>query len=238
MGRTYKRKLGSRTYGNFSEEQVNNALHDVLENGLSLRKAAKKYRLAYGTLNNRYHGCKIKKSGGQPVFTYEEEMVIINSVLTCADWGYPLSAMDLRMFVKSFLDKSGRTVSRFNENIPGPDWLNNLLKRHRGVVGKRLASNIKKSRAEVSPDSIKKYFENLGKTIENVPAENIFNYDESNVSDDPGKKMCIYRRGTKYPERICNHSKSATSIIVCGSASGTLLPPYVIYKAENLWDRR
>lgn len=24
--------------------------------------------------------------------------------------------------------------------------------------------------------------------------------------------------------------------MICGSASGTLLPPYVIYKAENVWD--
>ena len=236
MGRSYKRKLGSRIYGNFTEEQINQALHDVLENGLSLRKAAKKHRVSYGTLNNKYHGRRIKKTGGQSVFTYEEEVAIINSVLTCADWGYPLSAMDLRMFVKSFLDKSGRSVSKFKQNIPGIDWVNSLLKRHRGVAGKRLASNIKKSRAEVSTDLIKKYFDNLEQTLENVPAENIFNYDESNVSDDPGKKLCIYRRGTKYPEKVCNRSKSATSIMVCGSASGTLLPPYVIYKSENLWD--
>nr|CAI5854639.1 unnamed protein product [Callosobruchus analis] len=45
----------------------------------------------------------------------------------------------------------------------------------------------------------------------------------------------IKRRGTKYPERVCNFTKSATTIMMCGSASGVLLPPYIIYKSEKVW---
>jgi len=33
-----------------------------------------------------------------------------------------------------------------------------------------------------------------------------------------------------------NHSKSATSLMYAGCADGTLLPPYVVYKATNLYD--
>lgn len=33
-----------------------------------------------------------------------------------------------------------------------------------------------------------------------------------------------------------NYSKSATSVMVCGSADGVLLPPYVIYKSLHLYD--
>ena len=43
------------------------------------------------------------------------------------------------------------------------------------------------------------------------------------------------KRGMKYPERIINSTKSATSLMFCGSASGEILPPYVVYKAEALW---
>ncbi|KAJ8930056.1 hypothetical protein NQ314_017221 [Rhamnusium bicolor] len=57
------------------------------------------------------------------------------------------------------------------------------------------------------------------------------------MADDPRKKKWLYRRGKKYPENITNHSKSAVSIMFCGSASGTLLSPYVIYKSEHMWDR-
>ncbi|KAJ2937287.1 hypothetical protein O0L34_g19527 [Tuta absoluta] len=56
------------------------------------------------------------------------------------------------------------------------------------------------------------------------------------MADDPGKKKCIYRIGVKYPEKVMNFSKSSTTVMVCGSADGTLLPPYVIYKSTHLYD--
>ena len=34
-----------------------------------------------------------------------------------------------------------------------------------------------------------------------VPPTDIINLDEANLSDDPGQKKCIYRRGRKYPEK-------------------------------------
>jgi len=46
------------------------------------------------------------------------------------------------------------------------------------------------------------------------------------------------KRGMKYPERIINSTKLATSLMFCGSASGEILPPYVVYKAEALWSTR
>lgn len=44
------------------------------------------------------------------------------------------------------------------------------------------------------------------------------------------------KRGIKYPERIMNSSKSATSLMLSVTAAGELLPIYTVYKAEKLWD--
>lgn len=68
-----------------------------------------------------------------------------------------------------------------------------------------------------------------------VEPTNIFNYDETNLSDNPGTTKCLFKRGVKYPERIRDFSKSATSIMFCGNAMGEMLPAYVVYKSENLW---
>jgi len=91
----------------------------------------------------------------------------------------------------------------------------------------------------VSATEVKEYFSNLKETLDNggepIRKENIFNYDETNLSDNPGTKKCIYKRGVKYPERIKDSTKSAISVMFCGSASGDMLPAYVVYKAENLW---
>lgn len=212
------------------------ALQEVVAGTLSIRAAATKYNIAYGTLYNKYKGKHINKVGGQTIFSKHEELIILESAAKCADWGFPLTLTDIRMFAKSYLDKKGRNVKKFNNNLPGKDWAFTLLNRHNNLYGQRLATNIKQSRASVSKETLLKYFTNLENVLKDVPPENIFNYDESNVSDDPGKKYSVYRRGVKYPEKVCNHSKSATSIMICGSANGTMLPPYIIYKSIYLYD--
>ena len=62
------------------------------------------------------------------------------------------------------------------------------------------------------------------------------NYDETNFTDDPGRKKAVVKRRSKYPNRIMNFTKTSTSVMVAGTASGCLLPPYVVYKAQNMWD--
>lgn len=66
---------------------------------------------------------------------------------------------------------------------------------------------------------------------------NIYNYDETNLVDDPGKKKVLTKRGCKYPEDNKNATKASVSIMMCGNATGsTICPLYVNYKAEKLWD--
>lgn len=40
--------------------------------------------------------------------------------------------------------------------------------------------------------------DNLRKAIKYVPLFHIWNYDETNLCDDPGYKRVIYKRGTVY----------------------------------------
>lgn len=235
MVRVYKRKLGVRRYKDYSEETVEQALAKVTEDGWSLQRAAREYNIPYGTLNNKYHGRHIRKNGGQTCFTSSEEKVFLSAASVCGDWGFPLDTIDLRQFAKNYLDSQGRNVAMFQNNLPGNDWVYSLLQRHNDAVVKKVAANIKRSRASVSKQTITEYFNNLRQTLQDIPASNIFNYDETNVQDDPGNKKLLFRRGTKYPERVCNFTKSATSIMMCGSASGVLLPPYIIYKSEKMW---
>ena len=98
----------------------------------------------------------------------------------------------------------------FKSNFPGPDWLQGFIKHHR--LTKRITDNIKASRAEVSV--INDYFNHLEETLKDVPASNLFNYDETNVTDDPGSKQVITHCGQNRVEHKVHHSKSSVSIIV------------------------
>ena len=139
------------------------------------------------------------------------------------------------MTVRAFLDKKGVKVVQFVNNFPGLDWCYSFLKRNKDLT-QRFACNIKTKRAAISEETIRSYISNLEKEIDGVPPSNIFNYDETNLTDDPGNKRIITKRGVKYPERVMNSSKASISLMYCGSASRSLLPPYIVYKAENLWD--
>jgi hypothetical protein len=55
------------------------------------------------------------------------------------------------------------------------------------------------------------------------------------LQDDPKSKKCLHKKGSKYCERVMNTTKSSTSVMFCGNAVNTMLPPMVVYKAANVY---
>ena len=54
--------------------------------------------------------------GRQPVFPKEEEEAFVNNILVAAQWGFPLTAYDIRLTVKHYLDRKGVRENRFGRN--------------------------------------------------------------------------------------------------------------------------
>lgn len=233
MPRVYKRDLSSCRYVPYTATKLQAAL-DAIRGGITQREASIRYGIPRSTLKNKLHGRHSKKAGGQTILTTEEEEAFTKYCMTMSTFGFPLDTWDLRCIVKSYLDRQGRILRQFHNNLPGKEWTLSFLKRHR-VLTLRFASNIKRKRAEISADVIDEYFNYVENELQNIPPSNIWNYDETNLTDDPGNKRVITKRGVKYPERIINSTKTATSLMFCGNAQGEILPPYVVYKAESMW---
>lgn len=152
-------------------------------------------------------------------------------------YGFPLTTFDLRLVVSSYLSKTGRKVPQFKDgNKPGKEWAWSFLRRHGDYLSQRMAQNITYARASTNEEVLRSYFNNLQKELENVSFELIWNYDETNLVDDPGSKKVITKRGVKYPERIRNATKACTSIMVACNAAGDCAPLYVNYKADHMWN--
>ena len=131
-----------------------------------------------------------------------------------SNFGFPLTADDLRYAVKSYLDRTGRSVKRFNNNMPGKEWTKSFLQRH-PLLSERFAANIKKkNRAAIDEKIISEYIDNLRIVVQDIPPNRIWNFDETNISDNPGQKKVLVRRGMKYPEKVCNFSKSNISVVL------------------------
>ena len=61
----------------------------------------------------------------------------------------------------------------------------------------------------------------------------ILSFDETNLTNNPGSKLAIVRRGQKNNRRVMNHSKTGFSMMFAAAGDGTLLPPYVVFKSQS-----
>lgn len=233
MVRHYKKKIGLN-FMNYDKKNLEKALDDIKKRRKSLRRASEYYKIPKSTLHDKNKGRKIRKHGGQTVLSAEEEKMLAEGITKFSEWGFPMTRRDIRGLVKDYLDRKGKKITSFNENLPGTDWFYNFLERNK-ILTERFAQNIKRCRANITKDVLREYFQNLAEVLENVEPTHIVNYDETNLTDDPGKQKVLCRRGSKRVERIMDSSKSSTSVMMAVTAAGHLLPPYVVYKAVHLY---
>lgn len=234
MVRTYKRKVGNRTYRDYTNSDLTEAVNRCKE-GEIVRQISQTYGIPYVTLYRKIKGLHPRKPGGQTVLSLQEEQSIVKCILTAADWGFPMTPSDIKTLVQSYLNQKGTTIKIFVNNKPGETWMEKFLKRNNDQLSKRLSQSIKENRAKIDHDTINKYFEHLSKSLADIPEDAVVNYDETNFTDDPGRTKVVVRRTCKRAEQVMDTSKAATSVMFACSASGTLLPVYIVYKADHLW---
>jgi len=236
MPNKYVRIPGSRAYKNYSDETLQAAIDNVSKKKLSYREASMKYGVSTATISRKIYNKNMKDHVGQKVLTALEENCIIDALLYASDWGFPFEKEDVKMLVKSYLDRAGKALKPFKNNLPGDIWYKNFIKRHSTALKSRLWENIKRSRAAVSRKVVNEYFDNLEMSQAGIPPQTIINYDETNFVDDPGRIKVSVRKNSKHADNIMDSTKSATSVMFAVDAAGSMLPLYVVYKSSQLWD--
>ncbi|XKL60137.1 hypothetical protein PGB90_001153 [Kerria lacca] len=146
----------------------------------------------------------INKMGPKFVLSATEEKVLVDILSLSAKWRCFFTLGQIREIVDEYLDS----------------------------ISRKFAENNKRSRAEVSRTCITDYFQELKSSVQDVPPQNIVNCNESAFVDDPQKKKCVVRRGTRF-ENIRYFSKISTIVMFAVSGAGDLLLPYVCYKARR-----
>lgn len=200
MPRTPRKLLGSIQHVNYSPETLNECLQNVISRKMTQREAAAHFCIARSTIKNKLKGNHSKPVGRSRVFTEAEEKAFEQHLIKSADYGFPVVEAHFRIIVKHYLDKKGVKINLFKNNLPGYEWVKSFLNRHNNL-SLRMSSNIKRVRAEVGLDEINSYMDNLSDVLKGIPPSRIWNYDETNLSDDPGNKKVIFKRGTKYDEK-------------------------------------
>ena len=228
MPREYTRKLGSRKYRDYSMETLNTALVEI-KNGKTAKSISKKYEIPYSTLQNKLKGRHINAVGAPLRLSMDCERILVVMLDTLTEWLVPVNDEEVKFIVKNYLDGRELCDKIFKDNCPGRDWLRGFMKRHN--LTRRIADNVTRARVTtITSENLNVYFDHLQRELNGIPPTNIFNYDETNLSDDPGCKTVIVSRGRRRVQCIMEHSKQSTSVMFSGNAAGEYLPTMVVYK--------
>lgn len=148
--------------------------------------------------------------------------------------GYPLDSRTLRLLVRDYLYQQGRVVPKFKEHpwvwLCIPFWIATK------IYYRTQCATILKDQGLLCPLILLIIILASPSEFKYVLPSHIIDYEETALFNDPGKKKLIFRLSCKYPERVLNLSKASTSIMFSATAEGKILPPYVVYKAQHLYE--
>lgn len=160
MPNVYKRVLGSRTYNNYTKDRLNERLTANRSKRMTQREASKAYKIPRRTLCYKLAEKHELCIGRLRAFSDEEESNFIENIIVVSDFGFPIDTTDLRYIIKSYLDRIGRRLKIFSNNLPGISWVEGFLKRNK-KLSVRLASNIKRAKAPVDEKVLTEYIKKI-----------------------------------------------------------------------------
>ena len=232
----------------YSKEAMESAIKEVENKTISIRGAARKYGISSSTLHDHVTGKYSKVGAGGPtVLTYTEEREIALSLITLGEIGFGLTKEIANVVISDYL-KENKIPNPFHNGIPGRDWWERFKKRW-PCISERQPQLLCKKRLTASHssiinawfDNLKCVFEKSGLSVTNQSSyelQRIWNCDETGLSTTVSSKFLLVRRGSKQVSEVSSGSgREYITVLTAGSASGELLPPFILYKGKNLYQR-
>ncbi|GBP22054.1 hypothetical protein EVAR_18695_1 [Eumeta japonica] len=223
---------------NYSPGDLANALK-AIDTGLSLRKAAAAYNVPIATLSRKKGNPETskQKTGPPPVFSVNEEQKIVDWILFRAQRGLPVTKTELLDSVEQYV-KLLKKETPFIDNRPSRHWYEGFRKRH-PQLAIRKPQNLTHSRAAVTDDDLKDWFEEQGKYLQEkqltkIPPKRIFNCDETYVSLCPPSEKVLLDKGSRSAYKVVDSEKEGFTVLFMYSADGDRAPPMLMfpYKTE------
>lgn len=216
------------SYRAWNDTNLMNAMQAV-ERGVPLRRAAELYNIPKSTLHDHVSG-KVEfqaRSGPDPYLSVEEEEELCNFLAQVASIGYPRTKKQVLGLVRGVLASKGIEASVTN------GWWERFCQRNPKMS---LRSGVPLSLARASatdPEMLNRYYDTLEHSLRENDLFNkpgiIFNCDETGLALNPAAPRVIQEIGSKNPNFITGGNHTQLTVLVCTSASGYVIPPYIIF---------
>ncbi len=109
-----------RQYRQYDDQVLSSVIAAIKRKEISINQAAKKFKIARGTLVNRVNNKHTNLVWCPLGLSKVEEDSIIAHIVVVSEWGFPFDKADLCHLTKLYLDKSQRYFNFFESFVPPP----------------------------------------------------------------------------------------------------------------------
>jgi hypothetical protein len=202
---------------------------------MPIKSAARQYGVPHSTLRDRVKGRidpETLKPGPAPLLSQEEELNFVDHIKAMASLGYGYTITEVIAMASNYAVCLGK---RTPDKPLSTKWFNGFKDRWPDlrVVRPRALSNY---RAEsTSQTVVDEYFMNLKAVIEDNDLidkpECIYNIDEKGIQTEHTPPYIV--SGNSRTPAITSSRSNVTTIIGCGNALGTQVPPFFVFKGKR-----
>ena len=234
--------MACKTKQLYLQKNLQSAIKAV-KGGKSVSAAAAEFGVPKSTLYGHMHG-RIG-SGAPTVLEHRDEQ---QSVITCpvlAEMGFGITRPLVERVVAEYVRENG-IANPFANGTPGKDWWQRFMRRW-PALAERKPQHLSKRRAQAAnSECIKAFFDSLeksfreGRLILDDPATSChsWNCDETAFCTSASSSKLLCKRGAKSLHEVGGGTgREHITVHVCCSASGERLPPFILYKGKNLYER-
>ena len=223
-------------YRIYSPTAMTNAYQAVREMRMPVKTAARQYGVPQTTLRDRVLGRidpETTSSGPQALLSQHEETVFVEHIKTMSQLGYGYSRSEVINQASSYAVFLGK---RDEEHPLSDRWYRSFMDRWPELKKVKPRSLVNYRAQATSKETVSAYFDNLQSVLQrnnliNKP-EHIYNVDEKGVQTEHRPPYIICADNSV--PAITSSRLCITTIIGCGNAIGTQIPPYFIFKGKRL----
>ncbi|XP_022198653.2 tigger transposable element-derived protein 2 [Nilaparvata lugens] len=225
------------------------AIDAVREKKMGWKKACKQFSVPKTTLmrlSNVKYGTPdeaVKVMRGRPTVLnkgIEEELVTYCLAMKASFFG--LTRTDLHRLAVQLAERN-QITHPFKNEIAGKKWVRLFLQRHKSKLSERKPSGTSYSRAlGFSKENVEMFFGLLDEVYEKgkFTPDRIYNVDESGITVVQSKvAKVVGLKGKKQVASLTSGERGALiTIVACMSASGSFVPPLVVFPRKNMSENR
>ena len=190
------------------------------------------------TLRDRVAGrisIDITTTGHPTLFSLEEEALLVEHIKSMAEIGYGYTRAEVVQLASDYAHDTGK---KGEESHISQGWYYHFLKRWPELHAVKPSSLSELRAKAASTECVSNYFTELDKILTKYNLKDkpqyIYNVDEKGINTGGGKPPNIIASRDKKAQVVASERVQTVTVLGCGSASGSLVPPYLVFPGKRM----